>query len=96
MRVSFRANVHRLRKSGGQAAQVFRRICAVLCDEFDQRRADHHAVGHAGDFLGLFGRAHAEADRDRQVGRALDAGRQSASIDSIAACCLPVIPATET
>ena len=32
-------------------------------DQFDQRRSDDHAIGHARDLAGLLGRAHTEADR---------------------------------
>ena len=54
-----------------------RRRLAVLVeavlDRVDQRRADHHAVGAFGDGARLLRGAHAEADRDRQLGVALDA-----------------------
>ena len=40
---------------------------------FDQRRADHDAVGALRDRARLLRRAHAEADADRQFGMALDA-----------------------
>ena len=92
----------RLGKPCGEIAQVCGCIRAMFGDQIDQRRANHHAIGHPGDGAGLFGRAHAEADRDGNIGCALDPadigfGRfTAASIESCAALCLPVMPATET
>ena len=37
----------------------------MLGHQFNQRAADHHAIGDLGNRAGLFRRAHAEADCDR-------------------------------
>ena len=61
----------------------------------DQRGAYHHAVGVSRDRARLLGRAHAEADRDRQLRVALDArDRRRTSLASGAAA--PVMPVIET
>src|SRR6266545_3057397 len=49
---------------------VFVKACL---ERIDQRRADHHAIRTLGDSARMRGGAHAEADRDRQRGVALDA-----------------------
>jgi hypothetical protein len=54
----------------------FRRLhvrTEALLEGIDQGGADHDAVGDPGDGACLRGRAHPEADRDRQRGVALDA-----------------------
>ena len=66
-----------LRDQVGHRLDGARRRLAVAVEavlaRVDQRRADHHAVGAGRDRARLLRGAHAEADRDRQRGVALDA-----------------------
>src|SRR5690606_27548775 len=57
-----------------QAPDVAGRVGAVLGDEIDERRSDHDTIRHLGNSLRLLGRANTEADRDREVSGALEAG----------------------
>ena len=74
MLISFGCGADRRRQGCDIGADRLGRILAVLADQFDDRRADHDAVGDARDRGGLVGRADAEADRDGQVGRGLEPG----------------------
>lgn len=51
-----------------------RGVFAMFGDNFDDRGADDNAIGDAGDLGGLFRRAHAKADRDRQIGARFQPG----------------------
>lgn len=68
---------------------------AMLGNDVDEGRSDDDAVGNLGDVGRLRGGANAEADRDRQVGRGFQARNRILDARR-AACCIPVIPATET
>jgi hypothetical protein len=67
----------------------------MLCDQIDDGAAHDDAVAVAGDIGGLLGRAHAKADDHGQVGSAFRRATASSMLVNWA-CCLPVIPATET
>ena len=62
---------------------------------FDQRRADHNAVGAGRDRTRLLGGAHAEADADRELGVPLDAGDAAVTLSRSGAA-VPVTPVIET
>ncbi len=67
----------------------------MLGDDVDDRAADDHTIGDARDGGGLFGRPHAKAHGDGRSVEALSRVTASSML-ACAACCLPVIPATET
>lgn len=46
----------------------------MFADYFDDRRADHHAIGDLRDIGGLFRRAYSKADGDRQIGTRFQPG----------------------